>query len=140
MEDYHECLQDLKDLGDVLQRRTKHPITFIQQGSSCVGFSTNPLKGRRFLPTHVYQEETSDTDFRFFGTGLAKIAEEGGYRSTSYWNKYGVMKPKWTTHIFPETRSFIQKWTPRIRGRRIQLIPILRANTLCTLQPWDLPC
>merc|ERR1712061_369811 len=76
MEEYVECKADLMQAAARIEKRTgiTH-IRFVQQGSSVTGFSTNPLKGERFVPTHLYHAG-SDTDFRLTGEGIEKALEQ----------------------------------------------------------------
>jgi len=145
VEDYKECVDDIERMGKDICRRTKmKDIQFIQQGSSCLGFSTNPVKGRRFIPTHAYHSG-SDTDFRFTATGIQdyiqKCAEEGKDVTTREGAEH-ILAPHKAVPLFPEIEKFSEKWAPRLRAKakHVQFSTVVDPDhAFFRAKLWDLP-
>eukprot|EP00483_Globobulimina_turgida_P011500 UN11522 len=60
-----------KELGQELKPRV------ILQGSYTVGYSSNPFKGDRYIPTYLFDPtQKSDYDFRLYADGLDTYVEK----------------------------------------------------------------
>ena len=142
--DYEECKEDLRAAAKAIETRCGVKAAhFVQQGSSCTGFSTNPFKGLRFIPTHIYHDD-SDTDFRLIGEGMRQAvdaAAKGGVHVIERPGA-GVLKPSNGPEIFPELRAVSDKWSPRVRGKSSQMqftIVIDPDSAAARPKLWDLP-
>merc|ERR1712226_824776 len=145
VDEYKECVTDLNAVGHKIMRRTKlTDIQFIQQGSSCLGFSTNPCKGRRFTPTHVYGE-TSDTDFRFTAKGMEDFIKKCAAEGKDVAPRPGathVLAPHQAPALFPEIAAFSKKWAPRVRAKaeHVQFTVVIEPDhAFFRAKLWDLP-
>ena len=144
LDDYEECKADLRAAAAAIEARCGiSNARFIQQGSSCTGFSTNPFKGLRYMPTHIYHE-SSDTDFRFIGVGVADAVAAATARGVHVDVRpgAGVLKPSSAPHVFPELQTVSDKWSSRVRGKSscLQFTVVLEPDSEGSkVKKWDLP-
>merc|ERR1711924_317937 len=142
---------EFEELSPAHQRIWTAPVNnirFIQQGSSCTGFSTSPLKGLRYVPTHVYHKQ-SDTDFRMVSDGMEGYLE--WYRQTQPNGDFiikireglNMLHPESAAEVFPELNAFSEEWRHKIRSRPHPIqFTVLAQDRHFMNHPflWDLPC
>lgn len=142
--DYEECKEDLRAAAKAIEARCGVKAAhFIQQGSSCTGFSTNPFKGLRFIPTHVYHD-TSDTDFRVIGEGMRTAVDDAAKGGVHVIERpgAGVLKPSCGPEVFPELKAVSDKWSLHVRGKSSSLqftIVLDPESDAARPKLWDLP-
>lgn len=144
LEDYTECKTDLMRVAARIEKRTGVTgIRFVQQGSSITGYSSNPLKGERYVPTHLYHAG-SNTDFRLTCEGIEKVIEQviadGG--KVDQHEGFPILYPHSAQVVFPELEDISRKWKSRLRGEANHIqFTIVIDSKYQGFPPnlWDLP-
>ena len=130
---------DYPDLGD---------IRVVLQGSYTVGYSSNPLKGDRYIPNYLFMpSKKSDYDFRCFAENLDgyvdKLRKDGiEIDDRANKGKPEVIKPKSVSNIFPEFTKLIKDFEEISKkyfdGKSVKLqITVFTKNINFEAYPWD---
>ena len=143
---HKEYLDSLRELKKRLESETKlKNVRFIQTGSSVTGFSTNPHKGLRDIPSKLTNPESSDLDVVLVAEGVldfikeerAKEAPNREYPCTLSRDKnvkgirYGL---KYWSSI-PPVKDWLALWKNKFEGGA--QITLQEPNEL--LPPWERP-
>ena len=140
---YTEFTMDLNDLKQNIERETDlKNVKFVQAGSSVAGFSNNPHKGFRDIPSKITDVGKSDVDVVIVAEGVKEFIERQKkdniplreYPSTSSLKgpsglRFGLKY--W--EAIPSIKDWMEKWKV-IMGGGVQ-ITLQEANPI--LPPWE---
>jgi len=143
---FQKCQGSLRELGRKLHKiitdagvKVEHPVfRVIQQGSSIPGYSSNPRKGRRYVPNYLYDAtKGSDTDFRVVLSGLKEYVQILRTKGTA--SRPGPIKietksvypdmvePDSAAKVFPELGAWIEEWQ-KIMKTEIQITMNMKSD------------
>jgi len=110
-------------------------LRIIQQGSYVAGYSSNPRKGMRSIPTHIYNEE-SDLDFRLSGTGIKEYINSNDLHPEVKLYFPDLVEPDQLSVVFPQLEDCLETWRKKL-GRGIQVTISMKLGPEFEPLPWD---
>ncbi len=140
---YREFTLDLNDLKQSIERETEFKnVRFVQAGSSVAGFSNNPLKGLRDIPSKITDAGKSDVDVVIVAKGVKEFIDRQKnnniplreYPSTT--SRKGAQEIRFGLkhwEAIPSIKDWIEKWKV-IMGGGVQ-ITLQEADPV--LPPWE---
>ena len=135
-EQFASYREDLRQTLDrVTERSGLKEFRVIQQGSYVTGYSSNPLKGDRSIPNHIFNSE-SDLDLRISASGLAEHVKTNNISFETRELYPNLVKPDQLMKILPELDQFRKLWEERL-GRRLQITIDLYPTEQFEPKPWD---
>ena len=133
---YNQFTSELKEAFQKISRETTLTgFRVIQQGSWVTGYSSNPRKGQRVVPSHLFNEN-SDLDFRITAKGIEKYV--GQLKDPIKYKQYyeNIIEPDQLIKVFPELDAFSSHWTQKL-GRDIQISIVVPPVENFDPKPWD---
>ncbi|MCP3940677.1 MAG: hypothetical protein GY710_04250 [Desulfobacteraceae bacterium] len=133
---YDTYVMELINVMQTIEKKYNiHKIRVVQQGSYITGYSSNPRKGSRKLPDHIFHKE-SDLDFRMSGVGIGIYIKTLKKKPKAWDDAPNLLYPDSVGEVFPEVQFFLEKWASII-GRQIQATIDTDPGPEFEPNPWD---
>lgn len=111
-------------------------------GSSLYGFSNNPLKGDKTIPSNIARSETCDFDFVFIGIGIDELLKkfsdsEDNIKSFQYVNCNKQKGVRYKVKNLEENMKIVYEWKKEMKNFLNKKIRIYFQEGEGNLAPWE---